>query len=54
MLRNDHSARELEDLPEQLSTLGEVPEVLRLEENGVPFEIPALTGQKPVGFMITG
>ncbi|HNG58209.1 MAG TPA: class I SAM-dependent rRNA methyltransferase [Cellvibrionaceae bacterium] len=46
VVRNDHSARELEDLPEQCSTRGEVPEILRLEENGVPFEIPALTGQK--------
>jgi 23S rRNA (cytosine1962-C5)-methyltransferase len=46
VVRNDHSARELEDLPEQLSTIGEVPETLLLEENGVPFEIPALTGQK--------
>lgn len=46
VVRNDHSARELEDLPEQVSVIGQVPDILRLEENGVPFEIPALTGQK--------
>lgn len=46
VVRNDHSARELEDLPEQVSVIGQVPDILSLEENGVPFEIPALTGQK--------
>lgn len=46
VVRNDHSARELEDLPDQLTTIGQVPETLILEENGVPFEIPSLTGQK--------
>ncbi|MEY4590085.1 MAG: hypothetical protein RL497_2161 [Pseudomonadota bacterium] len=46
VLRNDHSARELEDLPEQLTLIGQVPDTFLLEENGVAFEIPATTGQK--------
>jgi 23S rRNA (cytosine1962-C5)-methyltransferase len=46
VLRNDHSARELEQLPDQLQTIGEVPDYLPVLENGVMFEVPATTGQK--------
>ena len=47
VLRNDTSSRALEGLPKYIETaLGEVPERVRLEENGVQFDIPVLTGQK--------
>lgn len=47
VLRNDTSSRALEGLPKYVETvLGETPEWVRLEENGVVFEVPVLTGQK--------
>ncbi|MEO6696927.1 MAG: class I SAM-dependent rRNA methyltransferase [Gammaproteobacteria bacterium] len=47
VLRNDTSSRALEGLPNYIETvLGEVPDLVRLEENGVLFETPVLTGQK--------
>ena len=47
VLRNDTSSRALEGLPKYIETaLGEVPERVRLEENGVQFDISVLTGQK--------
>ncbi len=47
VLRNDTSSRALEGLPKYIETaLGEAPELVRLEENGVAFEVPVLTGQK--------
>lgn len=47
LLRNDSSARSMEGLDSYVTTiLGTVPEVITLEENGVRFEAPLLTGQK--------
>jgi 23S rRNA (cytosine1962-C5)-methyltransferase len=47
VLRNDTSSRALEGLPKYVETvLGKPPEWVRLEENGVAFEVPVLTGQK--------
>ncbi|MBI3344459.1 MAG: class I SAM-dependent rRNA methyltransferase [Gammaproteobacteria bacterium] len=47
VLRNDTSSRALEGLPKYVETvLGETPEWVRLEENGVVFDVPVLTGQK--------
>lgn len=46
VLRNNHGARELESLEEQVSVIGDVPEKLLLEENGVRFEVSATQGQK--------
>jgi len=45
--RNDSSARAMEGLESVVEpALGEVPEVVEIEENGTRFEIPLLTGQK--------
>ena len=45
--RNDTSIRELEALSSYVEpALGEVPETVRLEENGATFEAPLATGQK--------
>jgi 23S rRNA (cytosine1962-C5)-methyltransferase len=47
VLRNDTSSRALEGLPNYIETaLGEAPELVRLEENGVLFDISVLAGQK--------
>lgn len=46
LLRNDHSARHHENLPELVEAIGSVPEVVELEENGVRFLAPIVTGQK--------
>ncbi|MDH5488256.1 MAG: class I SAM-dependent rRNA methyltransferase [Gammaproteobacteria bacterium] len=45
--RNDTSIREMEGLTSYVeAALGEVPEFITLEENGVKFEVPLHTGQK--------
>ena len=46
LLRNDHSARDLEGLPEELIAIGDVPEAVDMEENGVRFIAPIVEGQK--------
>jgi 23S rRNA (cytosine1962-C5)-methyltransferase len=46
LLRNDAPVRELERLDSALETVGEVPEIIRLEEGGVRFEVPLGAGQK--------
>ncbi|MYM63493.1 class I SAM-dependent rRNA methyltransferase [Pseudomaricurvus sp. HS19] len=46
LLRNDHSARAAEGLPEYVEAIGDVPEAAELEENGVRFLAPIATGQK--------
>jgi 23S rRNA (cytosine1962-C5)-methyltransferase len=47
LLRNDSSARAMEGLSSYVTTAsGTVPERVALEENGVRFEAPLLTGQK--------
>ena len=45
--RNDSSVRSLEGLPGYVETaLGQVPEIVQLEENGVTFQASLATGQK--------
>jgi len=45
--RNDASVRALEELPSYVEpALGEVPETIRLEENGTLFDVPLAGGQK--------
>ncbi|TQV77626.1 class I SAM-dependent rRNA methyltransferase [Exilibacterium tricleocarpae] len=46
LLRNDHSARDLEALPAYVETVGEVPEVVELQENAARFLAPIAAGQK--------
>lgn len=46
ILKNNHANRELEGLEQELQTLGEVPQHLRLIENQTVFEVPAIAGQK--------
>ncbi len=47
LFRNDTSSRELEGLTNYVETaLGEVPESIVLQENGVKFEVPLHAGQK--------
>ncbi len=46
VLRNDHSARSLEDLEAKVEMIGSVPEWLEVEENGAAFQVPAQEGQK--------
>lgn len=47
LFRNDTSIREMEGLTNYVETaLGEVPEFVPLEENGVKFSLPLHTGQK--------
>jgi len=47
LLRNDSPLREQEALPLAVAVAaGEWPEQLQLEENGVPFQVPAESGQK--------
>ena len=47
LLRNDSASREIEGLPIYVETaLGDVPDKVLLEENGVRFEAPLIEGQK--------
>lgn len=47
VLRNDTSSRTLEGLPSYVETAyGAAVDPVRLEENGVVFDVPVLTGQK--------
>lgn len=47
LLKNDGTSRQLEELPEYVEVAhGEVPEEVELEENGVRFLAPVMTGQK--------
>lgn len=46
LLRNDSPIRQLENLEPYVEAIGEVPEAVRLEENGVAFEAPLAGGQK--------
>lgn len=46
LLRNDHSARHHEDLESHVEAIGDVPEAVELEENGVHFLAPIAEGQK--------
>lgn len=47
LLRNDTPSRALEGLPSYVETaLGEIPELVRLEENGAVFEATLRSGQK--------
>jgi len=47
ILRNDVASRQLEGLPGYVETVqGEAPDAIVLEEHGVKFEVPLLTGQK--------
>lgn len=47
LVRADSSTRSYEGLPEYTRVAsGEVPEVVRIEENGARFDVPILTGQK--------
>ena len=47
LLRNDSASREIEGLTSYIETaLGEVPDKVLLEENGVRFEAPLIEGQK--------
>lgn len=47
LLRNDSAARGMEGLESYVTVAaGQVPDVVALEENGVRFEAPLLTGQK--------
>ncbi|MBX2857683.1 MAG: class I SAM-dependent rRNA methyltransferase [Cellvibrionaceae bacterium] len=46
LLRNDHAARQLENLPLYSEVVGDLPEQLELIENGVQFRVPSRDGQK--------
>lgn len=46
LLRNDVGMRETEGLPSYVEDIGDVPDVVTVEEGGVRFEIPVKTGQK--------
>jgi 23S rRNA (cytosine1962-C5)-methyltransferase len=47
LFRNDTASRELEGLTSYVETaLGEAPETITLEENGMKFSVPLHTGQK--------
>ncbi len=46
VVRNDHQAREMENLDSQVTLHGEIPEFLPVEENGCRFDVPAVEGQK--------
>lgn len=46
LLRNDHSARQLENLEESVETIGDIPEAVEMEENGCSFLAPVAYGQK--------
>ena len=46
VLRNNHGGRDIEDLPDEVEVLGQVPDLIGLAENGTRFEFAATTGQK--------
>lgn len=46
VVRNNHGARELEELEDQVRIVGTVPDTLALVENRARFEVPATRGQK--------
>lgn len=46
VVRNNHSARDLEGLEDQVQIIGAVPDVITVEENGAVFEISPAGGQK--------
>ncbi len=46
LLRNDHTARQLEGLESYVEAIGDVPEAVELVENGVRFLAPIAAGQK--------
>jgi len=46
LLRNDGGMRETEGLPSYVEAIGDVPDVVTIEEADVRFEIPVKTGQK--------
>jgi 23S rRNA (cytosine1962-C5)-methyltransferase len=46
VVRNNHSARELEELDEQIHIIGEVPDTLQIIENNTHFTVSATQGQK--------
>lgn len=46
LFRNDTAMRETEGLPTADEVIGEVPDMVAIEEAGVRFEIPVRTGQK--------
>lgn len=46
LVKNDHQARELEGMDEDVRVFGQLPDKLLLEENGCAFEIPSSSGQK--------
>lgn len=46
VFKNDHSARELEQLDSYVDVVGEIPELVQLRENGTDFFAPVLKGQK--------
>ncbi len=46
LLRNDHSARDLEGLPHYVEAIGDMPEAVELIENGTRFLAPVVEGQK--------
>jgi len=46
LLRNDHSARSLEGLPETVEVFGDIPEAVELVENNTRFLAPVAEGQK--------
>jgi len=46
VFRNDHSARSLENLADEIDIVGSVPEYLTVEENDTQFRVSARQGQK--------
>jgi len=46
VLKNNHSARDLEGLEDTVEVIGSVPDLLALRENNARFEVSATTGQK--------
>ena len=46
VVRNNHGARSLENLEDQVQVIGDVPSVITVEENGAVFEIAPTSGQK--------
>ncbi|BFM09131.1 class I SAM-dependent rRNA methyltransferase [Halioxenophilus aromaticivorans] len=46
LFKNDHSARSLEGLEEQVTSRGDVPEQIEIVENNTRFWVPVHTGQK--------
>lgn len=46
IVRNDHGARSLEGLEDDVRVFGEVPDTLYMEENDCKFAFPSMSGQK--------